>query len=941
LIACEAKKALTQEATHTNSPNRWFTMASSRPVYVPSKRRQASTAAALAPQRSATTRQQPPARFHGAFTGGFSAGYFNTVGSKEGWAPQNDIGRREAQRLEDFMDEQDHEEWGGPTAVRQEYGSRKTMASSTTLSAEDTAEANTTSSTSLVVVKEPRQSGGSASPPPPASLLSLDRMFQVSHQTVGPRLLRRLGWREEGSGSAAYVKEDVVIPQSSTGGRNAGNKSDTQEEEELSHLLSSKRLRKIQLQQTRMKLPPPKLDPCGLGFDAYADAPEFQRYRERRKQLAHDRAHGSNAFGRNAYHTSRLVAASGGERPGGGRNDKNEGDVGTTDPYVAYETVEDFVGKKSVGGFAMRDDEDDAYDDDDNDQGHERIVLALTSNGKGNDTKKRAVQGLSNSQYNTEIYEHVSSDDEVEGSHHHRHTSKPSGGRSSNKTDDFGGILAAWADTSTSTKNIEGVPGQSRTTSRGLMTSGRPPPPGFVLGGAVQSHVQRFPGPDITLDYQLERHVFGVNEHPLVFQTLSRAVQLELQGERDQQQMQQAREDAVREKERQFKQQAAASVTKTVNESKSSTAPMAGGRFSGLAAAMKSRFTTGEHKSGRNGMGQEKDVKSPSPPRIGLQIMPRQEKAATIFIESGTVTTTTNAPVLPPEHKEIKLTRTVQLFSPHPLLCNRLHVPVPKHAVSGSVSLATSNKGVRMTEAAYFEKEILAGAPGSATGDVSQQSKPTIVKPTATTTKTRNLVAAVTGIASTGGVTDNNIDDADVEDEPKLMPRAPIDTLKSIFAPESESESSEDEHETVAELLADNPAKDVDDAQETIVAQTLESQTTTSDSLPPSGVPTHDQLVVYEKKHQGSEGSKSEDDQARDEGWSSRHDKKRHRRPSRSKHSRSTESSEDINESGSDNLSSSESRRHHKRRKKEHRRERKRNDKKKKKKKTSSKRERH
>ncbi|MQL70896.1 hypothetical protein Taro_003194 [Colocasia esculenta] len=27
-------------------------------------------------------------RFHGAFTGGFSAGYYNTVGSKEGWTPQ-------------------------------------------------------------------------------------------------------------------------------------------------------------------------------------------------------------------------------------------------------------------------------------------------------------------------------------------------------------------------------------------------------------------------------------------------------------------------------------------------------------------------------------------------------------------------------------------------------------------------------------------------------------------------------------------------------------------------------------------------------------------------------------------------------------------------------------------------------------------------------------
>ena len=29
----------------------------------------------------------PKGHFHGAFTGGFSAGYFNSVGSAEGWAP--------------------------------------------------------------------------------------------------------------------------------------------------------------------------------------------------------------------------------------------------------------------------------------------------------------------------------------------------------------------------------------------------------------------------------------------------------------------------------------------------------------------------------------------------------------------------------------------------------------------------------------------------------------------------------------------------------------------------------------------------------------------------------------------------------------------------------------------------------------------------------------
>ncbi|KAL1678877.1 hypothetical protein EV122DRAFT_264169 [Schizophyllum commune] len=52
-------------------------------------------------------------RLHGAFTGGFSAGYFNTVGSKEGWTPstfvssRKDRGKVKAARPEDFMDEED------------------------------------------------------------------------------------------------------------------------------------------------------------------------------------------------------------------------------------------------------------------------------------------------------------------------------------------------------------------------------------------------------------------------------------------------------------------------------------------------------------------------------------------------------------------------------------------------------------------------------------------------------------------------------------------------------------------------------------------------------------------------------------------------------------------------------------------------------------------
>ncbi|TYJ57838.1 hypothetical protein B9479_001448 [Cryptococcus floricola] len=58
------------------------------------------------------TDEQGRRRFHGAFTGGYSAGYYNTVGSKEGWAPSTFKSSRsnranKVQRPEDFMDDED------------------------------------------------------------------------------------------------------------------------------------------------------------------------------------------------------------------------------------------------------------------------------------------------------------------------------------------------------------------------------------------------------------------------------------------------------------------------------------------------------------------------------------------------------------------------------------------------------------------------------------------------------------------------------------------------------------------------------------------------------------------------------------------------------------------------------------------------------------------
>uniref|UniRef100_A0A182JRA6 G-patch domain-containing protein n=1 Tax=Anopheles christyi TaxID=43041 RepID=A0A182JRA6_9DIPT len=58
-------------------------------------------------------------RFHGAFTGGFSAGYWNTVGSEEGWKPAEFKSSRtekssfaRQQNPMDFMDEEDLGEFG-------------------------------------------------------------------------------------------------------------------------------------------------------------------------------------------------------------------------------------------------------------------------------------------------------------------------------------------------------------------------------------------------------------------------------------------------------------------------------------------------------------------------------------------------------------------------------------------------------------------------------------------------------------------------------------------------------------------------------------------------------------------------------------------------------------------------------------------------------------
>ncbi|KAK8085029.1 hypothetical protein PG997_006300 [Apiospora hydei] len=141
-------------------------------------------------------------RLHGAFTGGFSAGYFNTVGSKEGWTPSAFVSSRtnrynkdnkdgaasdgaaaaaakpQQQRPEDFMDEED-------LADQAEAQKLQTAAGFAGLGSTEQDSAM-------------RRGGGFAD------------LFRSSGETMGIKLLKRMGWKE-GQGIGPKIRRKARL----------------------------------------------------------------------------------------------------------------------------------------------------------------------------------------------------------------------------------------------------------------------------------------------------------------------------------------------------------------------------------------------------------------------------------------------------------------------------------------------------------------------------------------------------------------------------------------------------------------------------------------------------------------------------------------------------------------------------------------------------------
>ena len=137
-------------------------------------------------------------RLHGAFTGGFSAGYFNTVGSKEGWAPstfvssRGDRAKARAARPEDFMDEEDLAEMQEGRKLVDEHEEMDFGGTESELKKRASAEEEQKECVLRLLCVAPSVLTGRASDITAALEASL---APAPKDSVGARILKKMGWR--------------------------------------------------------------------------------------------------------------------------------------------------------------------------------------------------------------------------------------------------------------------------------------------------------------------------------------------------------------------------------------------------------------------------------------------------------------------------------------------------------------------------------------------------------------------------------------------------------------------------------------------------------------------------------------------------------------------------------------------------------------------------
>ncbi|GAA0161887.1 hypothetical protein LIER_18102 [Lithospermum erythrorhizon] len=260
-------------------------------------------------------------RFHGAFTGGYSAGYYNSVGSKEGWTPSTFTSSRKnraelkQQSIANFLDEDEKTEMED-----------RSLGTSMQF---DTFGFTAVELAKKQADKEHQQRPSAIPGPVP------DEMVAPVTESIGVKLLLKMGWRrgrsiKESQTTSLYDKRrearKAFLALAPDAKEQTGGPDLEDEDVADGHTINVDQSTKT----TPVYVLNPKQDLHGLGYDPYKHAPEF---REKKRLRVSD----NNEKGRRkplSFQDSLFGFKSGRVAPGFGIGALEELDVEDVDVYA-------------------------------------------------------------------------------------------------------------------------------------------------------------------------------------------------------------------------------------------------------------------------------------------------------------------------------------------------------------------------------------------------------------------------------------------------------------------------------------------------------------------------------------------------------------------------------------------------------------------------------
>ncbi|KAF3650585.1 G patch domain-containing protein TGH [Capsicum annuum] len=288
---------------------------------------------ALPAWKQEVTDEEGRRRFHGAFTGGFSAGYYNTVGSKEGWTPQTFTSSRKnraevkQQSLLNFLDDDEKAEMEGRLGTSMQYD---TFGFTAAELARKQAE------------KEQKQRPSAIPGPAP------DEVVLPVTESIGLTLLQKMGWRRGRSINSSHTDSLYNAKREARKAFLAFSFADVDAQPLGSGFAEDPAENIVGLptddgsqfsKSTPVYMLNPKQDLHGLGYDPYKNAPEFREKKRSRQSNSRETGHQDRVL-----KDSLFGFKSGRVAPGFGVGALEDLDVEDEDVYASgYDFEETYV----------------------------------------------------------------------------------------------------------------------------------------------------------------------------------------------------------------------------------------------------------------------------------------------------------------------------------------------------------------------------------------------------------------------------------------------------------------------------------------------------------------------------------------------------------------------------------------------------------------------